>query len=157
MNPITLDINGRQQRWEGDPDQPLLWTLRDDLGLTGTKYGCGEGHCGACTVHLDGAAVRACSLPTGRMDQRRITTIEGASGHPILAAVQRAWLAEQVPQCGYCQVGQMMEAAALLARTLQPTASEVDQAMNGHLCRCGSYERIRKAVQRATRILRETP
>ena len=129
-------------------DTPLLWVLRDTLGLTGTKFGCGAAQCGACTVHLEGAPVRSCQIPVSAAQRAEITTIEGLSAdtsHPV----QRAWLAEQVPQCGYCQSGQIMSAAALLARTPQPTDEQIDHAMSGNLCRCGAYSRIRAAIHRA--------
>lgn len=154
MPPQVLNVNGHALPWRGAPEQPLLWTLRDDLGLTGTKYGCGQGHCGACTVHLDGTPVRSCSLPTAAVGARAVRTIEGLAEGATLHAVQRAWLEEQVPQCGYCQAGQIMGTVALLAQTPQPSAAEVDQALSGHLCRCGAYERIRRAVLRAAALLR---
>jgi aerobic-type carbon monoxide dehydrogenase small subunit (CoxS/CutS family) len=146
--PISLSLNGRRQTLDAPPDMPLLWLLRDVAGLTGTKYGCGQGLCGACTVHLDDKAVRSCLLPAGQAAGRRVTTIEGLSAdrsHPV----QRAWIAEEVPQCGYCQAGQIMAAAALLAATPQPTPAQVDEALAGNLCRCGTYQRIRRAVERA--------
>ena len=148
MAHIDFILNDRPTHLETDGDMPLLWALRDLLGLTGTKYGCGMMLCGACTVHLDGQAVRSCHLPMREVAGRRITTIEGLSSdgtHPL----QRAWIAEQVPQCGYCQSGQIMSAAALLANRPKPTPAEVDQAMSGNLCRCGTYHRIRKAIHRA--------
>jgi len=144
----TLLINGTPTDVDADPDTPLLWVLRDHLNLTGTKFGCGVGQCGACTVHLDGEATRSCQWIVRDIGARRITTIEGLSDdgtHPV----QRAWLREQVPQCGYCQVGQMMSAAALLAATPRPTDAEIDTAMEGNICRCGTYERIRRAIHRA--------
>ena len=150
MAPISLTINGRRRDVELAPDTPLLWVLRDALGLTGTKFGCGIAQCGACTVHLDGTAVRACTLPVSAAAGRAVTTIEGLSAdgsHPV----QRAWLAEDVPQCGYCQAGMIMSAAALLARTPAPTDADVDAALRGHICRCGTYQRIRRAVHRAAR------
>ena len=131
-----------------DPETPLLWVLRDELDLTGTKYGCGEGQCGACTVHVDGAAIRSCVTPVSSVARQKITTIEGLSpdgSHPV----QRAWIAEDVPQCGYCQPGQIMTAASLLAFRPKPTDAEIDDAMSGNICRCGTYPRIRKAIQRA--------
>jgi aerobic-type carbon monoxide dehydrogenase small subunit (CoxS/CutS family) len=127
---------------------PLLWALRDLLNMTGTKYGCGIGMCGACTVHLDGQAVRSCQTPVTSVGSRKVTTIEGLSGdgsHPL----QRAWIAEQVPQCGYCQSGQIMQAAALMAKTPHPTREQIDQAMTGNICRCATYQRIRRAIERA--------
>lgn len=143
-----LMVNGRRHAVRVLPDVPLLWVLRDTLGLTGTKYGCGIGACGACTVHLDGAAVRSCALPVESVGNRAVTTIEGLSPDGR-HRVQRAWEAEDVPQCGYCQAGQIMSAAALLATHPRPTDEEIDQAMSGNLCRCGTYGRIRRAIHRA--------
>ena len=148
MAPIQLLINNRSREVEVSPDTPLLWVLRDKLNMTGTKYGCGMGLCGACTVHLDGEAVRSCQTAVSSVGARKITTIEGLSGdnsHPV----QRAWIAEQVPQCGYCQPGQIMSAAALLAKTPRPNNQQIDSAMGGNLCRCGMYQRIRRAIHRA--------
>ena len=148
MDPITLRVNGRERQVTVAPDTPLLWVLRDTLELTGTKFGCGVGMCGACTVHLDGDAVRSCTTPVTQAVGKKITTIEGLSAegtHPL----QVAWVAEDVPQCGYCQSGQIMQAAALLAKKPQPSEAEVIEAMNGNLCRCGTYARIRKAIARA--------
>jgi aerobic-type carbon monoxide dehydrogenase small subunit (CoxS/CutS family) len=145
---LTLLVNGARRRVDLPADTPLLWALRDALGLTGAKYGCGAGHCGACTVHLDGAAVRACVIPIAQSAGKPITTIEGLSrdgSHPV----QRAWVAEDVAQCGYCQAGQIMAAAALLRTTPQPSDTQIDAAMSGNLCRCGTYQRIRAAVHRA--------
>jgi isoquinoline 1-oxidoreductase alpha subunit len=146
--PTTIQVNGRRTSVDAPPDTPLLWVLRDALGLTGTKFGCGVGQCGACTVHLDSIATRACMTPLSAATSRRITTIEGLSGDGT-HAVQRAWVAEDVPQCGYCQAGQIMSAAALLARTPSPTDEQIDAAMRGNLCRCGTYQRIRAAIHRA--------
>ena len=149
MSPFTLEINGRPHSITADPNMPLLWVLRDILQMTGTKYGCGIGMCGACTVHLDGDAVRSCQTPVQSAVGHRIVTIEGLSPdglHPV----QKAWIAEQVPQCGYCQSGQIMSAAALLATHHPPTDSQIDDAMVGNICRCGTYFRIRKAIRRAT-------
>ncbi|HTS86918.1 MAG TPA: (2Fe-2S)-binding protein [Gemmatimonadales bacterium] len=146
---ITLTVNGKAQSVDVSPDVPLLWVLRDGLKLTGTKYGCGMALCGACTVHLDGEAVRSCSVPVSAASGKQITTIEGLSGdgsHPL----QLAWVAEQVPQCGYCQSGQIMQAAALLAKTPAPTDADIDAAMSGNICRCGTYQRIRAAIHRAS-------
>ena len=146
--PTTLLVNGRRHEVDAPPDMPLLWVLRDVLNFTGTKFGCGAGLCGACTVHLDGQAVRACSLPLRAVGSRAITTIEGLSAdgsHPL----QRAWVEEDVPQCGYCQAGQIMSAAALLAKSRNPSDAEIDAAMAGNLCRCGTYPRIRRAIHRA--------
>lgn len=148
MPPFTLEINGRPHPITADPNMPLLWVLRDILQMTGTKYGCGIGMCGACTVHLDGEAVRSCQTPIQAAVGHRIVTIEGL--HPDgLHPVQKAWIAEQVPQCGYCQSGQIMSAAALLATHHAPTDSQIDDAMVGNICRCGTYFRIRKAIHRA--------
>jgi aerobic-type carbon monoxide dehydrogenase small subunit (CoxS/CutS family) len=150
--PITLTINGTEHVVELPPDTPLLWALRDGLGLVGTKFGCGRALCGACTVHVDGQPVRSCLLPIASLSGRAITTIEGLSpsaDHPV----QRAWIAENVPQCGYCQSGQIMSAAALLARNPAPSDAEIDGAMSGNLCRCGTYQRIRRAIHRAAREL----
>jgi len=145
---FTLTVNGRSRSVNVDPDTPLLWVLRDELLLTGTKYGCGEGQCGACTVHVDGAALRSCVVPVSSVARQKITTIEGLSSdgrHPV----QRAWIEEDVPQCGYCQPGQMMTAASLLAYRPKPTDAEIDDAMTGNISRCGTYPRIRKAIHRA--------
>ena len=148
MASLTLRVNGRVRNLDVDPTTPLLWILRDSLNLTGTKYGCGIGQCGACTVHLDGVAVRSCATPVGSVESRAVTTIEGLSAdasHPV----QRAWIAENVAQCGYCQSGQVMSAAALLATRSAPTDADIDEAMSGNLCRCGTYHRIRRAIHRA--------
>jgi isoquinoline 1-oxidoreductase alpha subunit len=144
---MTLSVNGEEHTVDVSPDTPLLWVLRDTLGLTGTKYGCGVGLCGACTVHLDGEASRSCVTPVSEAVGREITTIEGLSldgSHPV----QRAWMAEKVPQCGYCQPGQIMAAAALLAKNPNPSDADIDAAMSGNLCRCGTYQRIRRAIHR---------
>ena len=151
--PTTLTINGQRRSVDAPADMPLLWALRDVVGLTGTKFGCGIGACGACTVHLDGQPVRSCSLPISAVGTRAVTTIEGLApdgGHVL----QRAWITEDVPQCGYCQAGQLMSAAALLATTPAPTDADIDRAMNGNLCRCGTYPRIRRAIHRAAAELR---
>lgn len=145
---IRVRINGVEQELDVDPEMPLLWALRDVLGLTGTKYGCGQALCGACTVHLDGQVVRACVTPIRRADGHAVTTIEGLSkdgNHPL----QRAWVDLGVPQCGFCQAGQIMTAAALLAKKPKPTDQEIDQSLAGNLCRCGTYTRIRAAVKKA--------
>ena len=147
---ITITINGTRRELNDDPSTPLLWVLRDTLALTGTKYGCGAGLCGACTVHLDGKAVRSCVTPISAVGARKVTTIEGLSANRS-HAVQKAWIAEQVPQCGYCQSGQIMSAAALLATKPNPTDEEIDAAMSGNLCRCGTYPRIRRAIHRAAK------
>lgn len=149
MADFTLRVNGGEHKVSVAPETPLLWVLRDTLQLTGTKFGCGAGLCGACTVHLDGAAVRSCSTPVSQVGNKTITTIEGISAHG-LHPVQQAWVAEQVPQCGYCQTGQIMTAVALLAKTPQPNDEQITEAMNGNLCRCGTYERIRRAIHRAS-------
>lgn len=154
MASYTLKINNKSYHIDADPRMPLLWAIRDLVGLTGTKYGCGIAQCGACTVHLEGAPVRSCSLPVAAVANKNITTIEGLStdnSHPV----QQAWIAEQVPQCGYCQSGQIMAATALLKRNPNPTDKEIDMAMQGHICRCGTYPRIRKAVKTASQIMNE--
>jgi isoquinoline 1-oxidoreductase subunit alpha len=148
MSAIHLLINNSAYDVEIAPDTPLLWVLRDKLNMTGTKYGCGMGLCGACTVHLDGEAVRACQTPVSSVGTKKITTIEGLS-EDNTHRVQQAWIAEQVPQCGYCQPGQIMSAAALLAKTPKPSDDQIDAAMLGNLCRCGMYQRIRRAIHRA--------
>ena len=148
---ITLQVNGQQHQLEADPAMPLLWALRDLLGLTGTKYSCGISVCGACTVLVEGKPVRSCVTPVSAVSGKAITTIEGLSpdrSHPV----QQAWLEEQVPQCGYCQSGQILSAVALLNTTPQPTDADIDSAMSGVLCRCGTYQRIRKAIKRAADI-----
>jgi isoquinoline 1-oxidoreductase subunit alpha len=148
MSQIAIIVNNTSYQVDVDPETPLLWVLRDSLGLTGTKYGCGMGLCGACTVHLDGEARRSCQTPVASVGTKKITTIEGLSpdrSHPL----QHAWIAEQVPQCGYCQSGQIMQAAAFLAKTPHPTREQIDEAMNGNICRCATYQRIRRAIQRA--------
>ena len=148
MASISFQVNGNPRTVDVSPDTPLLWVLRDTLQLTGTKYGCGISQCGACTVHVDGDPTRSCVTPVSAIAGKSITTIEGLSldhGHPI----QLAWIAEQVPQCGYCQSGQIMTAAALLARTPKPTDADIDQALSGNICRCGTYQRMRKAIHRA--------
>ncbi len=148
---ISLTVNGKQQRLDVAPDTPLLWVLRETIGLTGTKFGCGLGLCGACTTHVDGKAVRSCSTPISQVAGKKVTTIEGLSAdssHPL----QKAWLLEQVPQCGYCQSGQIMSAAALLATNRRPDDRAIDAAMSGNICRCGTYPRIRRAIQRAARM-----
>lgn len=148
MAKIVLTVNGMRREVDADREMPLLWLLRDHLGLTGTKYGCGLGICGACTVHLDGAAVRSCMIPAATASGREVRTIEGLSpdgSHPV----QRAWIEEDVSQCGFCQAGQVMTVASLLSRRPHPTDEEVADALSGNLCRCGTYPRIRRAVQRA--------
>jgi isoquinoline 1-oxidoreductase alpha subunit len=146
----TLTVNGRTVEIDAAPDTPLLWGLRDYLGLTGTKFGCGAAQCGACTVHVNGAPTRSCVTPLSAVAGKRVTTIEGLSDkgdHPL----QKAWVAEQVPQCGYCQSGQIMQAAALLASNKSPTRAQIVTHMNGNLCRCGTYNRIVRAIERAAR------
>ena len=146
---VTFTVNGKTETLDLPPDMPLLWALRDGLNLTGTKFGCGVAACGACTVHVDGQAVRSCQTPLGDVAGARVTTIEGLGNPAALHAVQAAWAAGQVAQCGYCQSGQIMQAAALLAETPDPTDAQIDEAMSGNLCRCGTYPRIRAAVQDA--------
>ena len=143
----TLLINGTKQTFDAPPDTPLLWVLRDILGLTGTKFGCGIAQCGACTVHVDGKTVRSCVLPVGALQNRAITTIEGISATAAGAVVQKAWLDLEVVQCGYCQSGQVMSAAALLTATPNPDDSDIDAALAGNICRCGTYVRIRAAIK----------
>jgi isoquinoline 1-oxidoreductase alpha subunit len=148
---IKLTINGKPQQYGGDPEMPLLWVLRDELNLKGTKFGCGMGLCGACTVHVNGEPARSCVMSAADAAGKKITTIEGISpdgGHPV----QTAWAALDVPQCGYCQAGQMMTACALLAKTPHPTDAQIDSAMDGNLCRCGTYLRIRAAVHEAAKL-----
>ena len=144
-----LTINGEQKSFDAPADMPLLWVLRDIIGLTGTKYGCGIAQCGACTVHVDGKPVRSCVLPVGALNGRTITTIEGIATSPAGAKVQKAWLDLEVIQCGYCQSGQIMSAAALLASTPSPDDSDINAAMSGNICRCGTYVRIREAIKLA--------
>jgi isoquinoline 1-oxidoreductase subunit alpha len=144
-----LKINGQSTTIDAPADMPLLWALRDILGMTGTKFGCGIAQCGACTVHVDGAAIRSCMLPVGAVGDRAITTIEGIGATPAGAKVQKAWLDAEVIQCGYCQSGQIMSAAALLAATPNPDDSDIDAAMAGNICRCGTYVRIRAAIKQA--------
>ena len=144
-----LNINGESVELEFDPDTPLLWVLREQAGLTGTKYGCGIAQCGTCTIHLDGTAIRSCVTPVEAADQKSVTTIEGISSEGALHPVQEAWVEEQVPQCGYCQSGQIMSAVALLETNPNPTDEDIDRAMMGNVCRCGTYSRIRKGIKRA--------
>jgi len=144
-------INGEKRDVDAPPDMPLLWMLRDLLGMTGTKFGCGIAQCGACTVHLDGVAVRSCQLPVGRVGNRAITTIEGVGNTPAGAKIQKAWIDLEVIQCGYCQPGQIMSAAALLAGNPAPDDADIDAAMAGNLCRCGTYVRIREGIKHAAR------
>lgn len=152
MATLTLKVNNKSYTIDADPKMPLLWAIRDLAGLTGTKYGCGIGQCGACTVHLEGNPVRSCSLPVSAVAGKNITTIEGLpenNSHPV----QQAWIMEQVPQCGYCQSGQIMAATALLKRNPNPGDKEIDTAMQGHICRCGTYPRIKKAVKKASLLM----
>ncbi|MDP9136777.1 MAG: (2Fe-2S)-binding protein [Pseudomonadota bacterium] len=148
----TIKVNGTARSVDVDDDTPLLWVLRDTIGLTGTKFGCGIAQCGACTVFLDGQALRSCSLPVSAVGESEITTIEGIAGREA-EAVQRAWVAHDVPQCGYCQSGQVMSAVALLMETKKPTDADIDLAMNGNICRCATYVRIRAAIHDAARAL----
>jgi aerobic-type carbon monoxide dehydrogenase small subunit (CoxS/CutS family) len=150
---ITLQINGSPQKVDVEPETPLLWVLRDNIGLTGTKYGCGIARCGACTVHIDGQAARSCTLPAAAAVGRKITTIEGLGQAGKPHPVQAAWLEVGVPQCGYCQSGQIMSAAALLARRPSPTDQEIDAAMADNLCRCGTYLRIKRGIHRAAELM----
>ncbi len=145
---VTLDVNGTPQQVDVPPDTPLLWALRDVLGLTGAKYGCGMALCGACTVHVNGQPVRACITPVSAVAQAKITTIEAIGADRVGKAVQAAWVDLGVPQCGYCQPGQIMSATALLKRTPKPTDADIDAAMSGNICRCGTYTRIRAAIHR---------
>ena len=151
MPEFQLSVNGARFSVTAETDTPLLWVLRDYLGLTGTRFGCGQGLCGACTVHLDGMPMRSCSLPLSAVGTQKITTIEGISAEG-LHRVQEAWIAEQVPQCGYCQSGQIMSAVALLRDSPNPSDEEIDTAMQGNICRCGTYQRIRKAIKRAAEM-----
>ena len=147
---ITIDVNGASRQINIEPDTPLLWVLRDVIGLTGTKFGCGIAQCGACTVHINGIAMRSCSVPIGTLDGAKIVTIEGLSAdnnHPV----QRAWIEEGVPQCGYCQSGQIMKAAELLAKNPKPSRADIITHMDGNICRCGTYHRIIAAIERASR------
>ena len=145
----SLLLNGKTVDVDAAPDTPLLWVLRDHLGMTGTKYGCGASLCGACTVHVEGAPTRSCVTPLAAVAGKRVTTIEGVQGDKVASAVQAAWDRNQVPQCGYCQSGQLMSAAALLAATPKPTDADIDAAMSGNICRCGTFQRIRRAIHRA--------
>ncbi len=155
MATYTLHVNGKDRQVDVAPDTPILWVLRDHLGLPGTKFGCGIAQCGACTVHLDGVAVRSCSLPVSSVADKKITTIEGLSengDHPV----QKAWLAHDVPQCGYCQAGQIMNAASMLSRNNNPSDQEIESGMSGNICRCGTYVRIKKAIKTAGEELRSS-
>jgi isoquinoline 1-oxidoreductase alpha subunit len=151
---MKLTLNGKSISVDVAPDTPLLWVLRDTLGLTGTKFGCGQALCGACTVHLDGEAIRSCTMPISAIEGKRVTTIEGLSKngeHPV----QVAWEKADVPQCGYCQSGQIMSASALLAKNLHPTNADIEAAMSGNICRCGTYNQIREAIQAAAKTMRK--
>ena len=150
---LELKINGQAHQFDGDPEMPLLWYLRDELAMTGTKFGCGIALCGACTVHADGVPIRSCMTPVSVVVGQQITTIEAADHSTTGQAVQAAWIAEQVPQCGYCQSGQIMSAMALLAATPRPTDAQIDSAMSGNICRCATYQRIRSAIHKAAEEL----
>lgn len=149
----TLDINGKQLEVDAEPDTPLLWVLRDHLGMTGSKYGCGKALCGACTVHINGSPTRSCVVPISSVSGVKITTIEAVGESDVGKAVQEAWIAEDVPQCGYCQSGQVMSAAGLLSTNKNPTDADIDAAMSGNVCRCATYVRIRAAIKRAAKSL----
>ncbi|GIV36876.1 MAG: isoquinoline 1-oxidoreductase subunit alpha [Cyclobacteriaceae bacterium] len=154
MAQYSLTVNNKTYQIEADARMPLLWVIREIIGLTGTKYGCGIAQCGACTVHLNGNPVRSCSIPVSAANNQKIITIEGLSAdnsHPV----QQAWIMEQVPQCGYCQSGQILAAAHLLSRNPNPTDADIDRAMMGHICRCGTYPRIRKAIKTAARLMQQ--
>lgn len=153
---MQIKVNGRVHEVDVEADMPLLWILRDELGLTGVKYGCGIALCGACTVHMDGQAVRSCQVPAANIGSSEITTIEGLGSPSALHAVQAAWVEHQVAQCGYCQSGQIMQAASLLSTNQDPTDEDIDRVMSGNLCRCGTYPRIRKALKAAAAKLAET-
>jgi len=156
MSSFTISVNGQSHSVEAEPDTPMLWILRDHLGLIGTKFGCGVGQCGACTIHLNGAAVRACQIPVSVAQHLQITTIEGLAEGAELSAIQKAWAEEDVPQCGYCQAGQIMSATALLANNPDPDDEAIDSAMSANLCRCGTYERIRHAIKSAAAMNAKT-
>lgn len=151
MAAISLNVNGKKYNLDIDPQMPLLWAIRDFVGLKGTKFGCGMAQCGACTVHMDGKPTRSCVLPVMAVTNSKITTIEGIGTETNLHPVQKAWIEEQVPQCGYCQSGQIMAATALLKEKPNPTDADINAAMQGHICRCGTYDRIRKAIHTATK------
>lgn len=155
MTAVSLTVNGETYEADVASDTPLLWVLRDNFGLTGTKYGCGIAECGACTVHLDGQPVRACTTAVSQANGRAVTTVEGLADDTDLHPLQAAWIAENVPQCGFCQSGQLMSAAALLARNPDPADGDIDAALRGNLCRCGTYQRIRRAVRRAAQDMQE--
>ena len=149
---FTIKVNGQAHSVDVDGDTPLLWVLRDVLGMTGTKFGCGMALCGACTVHVDGVAIRSCITPVESLGNSAVTTIEAIGATPAGAKIQKAWLDREVPQCGYCQSGQIMSASALLAGNPRPTDSDIDDAMSGNICRCGTYQRIRAAIHRAAML-----
>ena len=149
---IEFDVNGEARRVDVEPEMPLLWVIREQLALNGTKFGCGIAQCGACTVHVDGVATRSCTTPVGAVRGRAVTTIEGLAAAGVLHPLQQAWIDEQVPQCGYCQSGQIMSAAALLASNPGPDDADIDAAMRGNICRCGTYARIRRAISKAALI-----
>jgi isoquinoline 1-oxidoreductase subunit alpha len=151
---VEIVINGQHHQFDGDPEMPLLWYLRDELGLTGTKFGCGMALCGACTVHLDGQPARACVTPVGAISGRSVTTIEAIHEQKVGVAVQAAWIEKQAPQCGYCQSGQVMSAVALLKTQPNPTDADIDDAMSGNICRCATYQRIRAAIHEASEALK---
>jgi isoquinoline 1-oxidoreductase alpha subunit len=155
--PRQISVNGQSKRVDVDDDTPILWVLRDVLGMTGTKFGCGSGLCGACTVHIDGVATRSCVTPVGSLGNKTVSTIEHLSASKVGAALQKAWLAQEVVQCGYCQSGQLMSAADLLARNSAPTNTEIDAAMAGNICRCGTYPRIRQGIKAAALSLAQAP
>jgi len=146
-----LTVNGKAQTYDGDPDMPLLWYVRDDLRLTGTRFGCGAGLCGACTVHVNGQAVRSCQTKMSTLEGKTVTTIDALAVNGVMSAVQKAWVTHNVPQCGYCQSGQIMSATALLKATPNPTDADIDRAMAGNICRCGTYQRIRAAIHTAAK------
>jgi aerobic-type carbon monoxide dehydrogenase small subunit (CoxS/CutS family) len=150
---ISLEVNGKKYDFDVGPDTPLLWVLRETLGLTGTKFGCGMALCGACTVHVEGEAVRSCVTPVSSVSGKKITTIEGIGKTRVGQAVQEAWIADDVPQCGYCQSGQIMNAVALLKKNPKPSDADIDDGMSGILCRCGTYQRIRRAIHRTSRVM----
>ena len=152
MASIKFTLNGKAQTVDVSPEMPLLWVLRDTLGMTGTKFGCGMALCGACTVHVNGSAVRSCLTQAQAVTGKTVTTIEGLSSNGALHPVQQAWIEEDVPQCGYCQSGQMMAAASLISKTASPSDSDIDEAMRGNICRCGTYSQIRRAIHRAATL-----
>ena len=148
---VKLTVNGKAHTYDGDPEMPLLWYVRDDLRLTGTRFGCGAGLCGACTVHVNGAAVRSCQTKMSTLEGKTVLTIDALATNGVMNAVQRAWVTHNVPQCGYCQSGQIMSATALLKSTPNPTDADIDRAMAGNICRCGTYQRIRAAIHTAAK------